>query len=275
LWSFLKHVPDNYTYPDSIWYALIRWLNCQWKCSYCYLQSYYKSPDLVKYSNFSDFIFFLEKFIIKFIEKYWINKKLVLFDWDFYDSFWFFWLKNSIDEINQIINLIEKFNNVYLEIRSKCIINWDFEINYWDLKISNKVIYAVTFSPKKIIDKYENWTSSLITRIDYWNYIIQKWWKIWIRIDPIIFDEHNLYDTISIYSVLNTLLIQQFNWNYYNFSVWVLRLKDSLYKKLLKSNSTLVSNLQLDNWFYRYNENIRNKLYNIFLQNDNMFICMD
>jgi len=67
-------------------------------------------------------------------------------------------LQQNIEQLNKIIDLIEKFDNVFLEIRTKNLIieNGKLRIDSYDkLKISDKVIYAITFSPQDIIEKYE------------------------------------------------------------------------------------------------------------------------
>lgn len=281
-WSYIRHVPDNYSYPNTIWYALMRSFNCQARCIYCYLQSYYKSWDIVSFTNIEDYISFLNKFIIEFKKKHWDNKWLVFYDWDFQDSLGYFGLQKNIEQLNKIIDLIEQFDNVFLEIRTKNLIieNWELKIgNYKKLKISDRVIYAITFSPQDIIEKYEIWASNLDIRIEFWKYIISRWWLIWIRIDPIIFNEDNIDFCIKKYNNLIEKLKQKFQEkNIVNWSIWILRLKEDLYKQLRRNKSDIINNLSLEWWFWRYKKQDREKIYSEIksvINSNNFFVCMD
>lgn len=281
-WSYIRHVPDNYSYPGTIGYALMRSFNCQARCIYCYLQSYFKSWDIVSFINIDDYIFFLERFIIEFKKKYWNEKWIVFYDWDFQDSLWYYGLQQNIEQLNKIIDLIEKFDNVFLEIRTKNLIieNGKLRIDSYDkLKISDKVIYAITFSPQDIIEKYELWASNLDIRILFWKYIISRWWMIWIRIDPIIFNEDNIDFYVKKYNNLIIKLKQNFGEeNIYNWSIWILRFKDDLYKQLKKNQSDIVVNLSMESGFWRYKKEIRQKIYleiKNSINSDRFFVCMD
>jgi hypothetical protein len=64
-------------------------------------------------------------------------------------------LNDNIIQLNEIIKLIDSYDNVSLEIRTKNIIDKnEFEL-YDNLIISDKVVYGITFSPQDIIEKYE------------------------------------------------------------------------------------------------------------------------
>lgn len=274
-WSFIRHVPDHYWPQDSFGYALIRWYNCQASCHYCYLQSYFKSPDLVKFTNIDDYILFLEQFIIEFKKKNWNEKKIYFYDWDFYDSFGYALLDENINDINKIIDLIEKYENVFLEIRTKATIK---SISYAKLKISNKVIYAITFSPQNIIESYEPGTWNLEDRTLFAKYIQNNWWKIGVRIDPIIIDKElniSLEKYFEMITIIKQLVLEK---NIANWAIWVLRIKENLYKKLNKIHSNITNNLELIDWFYTYPKNWKQTIYKQIIEkvdNNNLYICMD
>ena len=295
--GFLRHVPDNYTPKWVIWYWLIRWYNCQWRCHYCYLQSYFKSPDMVKFFNIEDYLNFLEKFLEEFFKKY-PNKKIILYDWDFQDSLGLVYLKKNIYFLEKILQVIKKCNDkVKLEIRTKQIVkeipeDWNqmisedcenkgFERLYGKIfkkNYINNLIVAITFSPQAIITKYEWWTSDLKTRIDFARYVQKKWFKVWIRIDPVILDDKNdIYKSVNLYLNLIDKLKANLNLDLVeDRSIWLLRLKKNLYKKY--KNTDLVNNLtDYEKWFYRYPESIRKKVYKTLLEKIDWksYICMD
>lgn len=290
LWSYIKHVPDNYNAPWTQGYALMRWLNCQAKCNYCYLQTYFKSPDMVRFQNIDDYLNFLEQFIIRFKQEYWNDKVLFFYDWDFQDSLGYFWIKENIDQINKLQLLFSKFDNVYLEIRTKCIlVNWELKIENWnyiswfdiykDLLITKSLITAITFWPQELINKYEPWTASLETRIEFAKYISSRWWQIWVRVDPIILDTDNIDFCINLYITQVEKLKENIKESsIYNWSIWILRIKDFLYKNLKKNRSNLINNLYLDDGFRKYKKDVREHTYKMISQaisSNKLFVCMD
>lgn len=252
-WKFLRQVPLNYSPDWTVWYALIRGMNCQAKCHYCYLQTYFKSPDIVRFVNIQDYLDFLDEFIQKFQITY-PDKKLIFYDWDFYDSLGYADLKENISQINSIIQLIENYSNVFLEIRAKCLL--ENKNSYELLLISSKVIYWITFSPQKIIDMYEPWASNLNIRLSFAKYISNRWWKIWVRIDPVIISHWvDLYEELIIQ-------IQKSKLNIDSWNLWELRIKEKLYKYLSSKWSLLVKDLILKDWFYRYESKSKENVFN-------------
>lgn len=257
-WSFIRHVPDNYWPSSTFGYAILRWMNCQARCHYCYLQSYFKSWDMVRFENINEYISFLEKFIETFIDVHSNKDKIILYDGDFYDSFWYFDLKNSIAQINKLIQLIENYENVYLDIRTKCLVD-NFK-QYDELLISNKVAYWITFSPQSVIDKYEWGSSDLSLRLKFAKYLVDRWANIGVRMDPIIIDNdyNEAYEEYSY--LINTIQNNIGEDNIVDWSMWFLRIKSSLYKKLRKSKSILINNLIENKWFWSYEDNIKSSI---------------
>lgn len=271
-WNFIRQTPVNYWPIWSEWFILLNGYNCQARCQYCYLQSYFKSPDMVRFTNTDDFLVFLEEFIKDFRQKQ-PDKTLIFYDWDFKDSLWYYGLAQNIYNINKFTNLFKKYWNTFLEIRTKNIIlNRDI---YQKLEINKNLIISITFSPQSVIKKYELWASAFDARLRFSEYIIWRWAKIGIRIDPIVFDDdfdscwQNYYDMLQELNKLKNIL---------NYSIWTLRIKTSLYKLLKKRNSNIINNLILENNFWRYSKDLRDKIYTNFInfiKHENIYICMD
>ncbi len=278
-WSFLRDVPKNYSPKWTIWFALLRWFNCIWKCTYCYLQSYFKNPDMVQFFNTDDLIFEIKKTLDTTIKKYWNKKNIILYDWDFYDSFWFIDEKKNIEQIIKILELLKKYPNVKLELRTKFVKknNSDFFSFLWEYK--ENLIFAITFSPENIIKKYENWTENYDNRFIFAKKISNMWIKIWIRIDPFIRDERDISQSFLFYKKLTNDLNKNFEEkNIENIEIWVLRIKKTLYKKLKKFNQQICNNLIEDWSFFWYEKKYRKKIYSFFEQNLSKFklyISMD
>lgn len=283
-WQFLRHVPDHYWPPWSLGYALIRWINCQGRCHYCYLQSYYKSPDVVQFKNIEDYISFLKTFLDHAVQKY-PDTQIIFYDWDFQDSLWYYQTQQNIEQINALIDLFEQYPNVYLEIRTKCIMEKKaatledrFSI-YKDLKISSRCIYAITFSPQEVISVFEPWTATLDVRLAFADYLVGKGARLWIRMDPLIHEQSTVEHSMQKYQEVVRIVSEKFtSADIYNWAFWVLRLKDKLYKQLHRQNSPLTTNLVNDWNFYRYAVEDREKMYSLVRQSvnhHNVYICMD
>ncbi|MEF2176037.1 MAG: hypothetical protein V3575_06175 [Candidatus Absconditabacteria bacterium] len=251
--KFLRQVPLNYSPDGTVGYALIRGMNCQAKCHYCYLQTYFKSPDIVRFVNIQDYLDFLDEFIQKFQITY-PDKKLIFYDGDFYDSLGYADLKENISQINSIIQLIENYSNVFLEIRAKCLL--ENKNSYELLLISSKVIYGITFSPQKIIDMYEPGASNLNIRLSFAKYISNRGGKIGVRIDPVIISHGvDLYEELIIQ-------IQKSKLNIDSWNLGELRIKEKLYKYLSSKGSLLVKDLILKDGFYRYESKSKENVFN-------------
>ncbi len=279
-WAFLRHTPDYYGPKDSIWYALIRGINCQWCCHYCYLQSYYKNPDIVKFTNTQDWLKFLKNFLDQATKKF-KNKKIIFYDGDFQDSFGYFMLQENIDQIYEILKLFANYSNVYLELRTKQALTKPQYLQkvekIYDTAFSKTLITAITFSPQRIIDLYEPGTTDLENRINFAKWVQSKGFQVGIRIDPIIADKDLDFALVEYKNLIDQL---QTNLNpnlIFNRWIWVLRIKKSLYSKLKKSKSGLINNLVLDNWFYKYPKTWREKIFSHIQQiiGSQSYICME
>ncbi len=278
-WELIRKTPEHYGPKWSIWYSILRGYNCLWKCQYCYLQSYFKSPDMVKFWNTEDFIKKIINFVSEFRKKD-TTTPLFFYDGDSQDSLWYYKLEKTIEQLNEFIIMFENLDNTFFEIRTKCIKN-NIEDTYQNLKIGKNTIYAITFSPETIIDTHEKSTASLDKRIEFAQYIISKWGKIGLRFDPFVFDRKNLEESLIEYKKLIDKIKNNIDKKAI-FNIWVgtLRLKDYLYKKLKKVNSPLIDNLSKEWWFYKYDREIRDSIYKFFYKElewlcNEKYICMD
>lgn len=286
--SFIRHVPDNFCPAGTIWYAILRGYNCQAQCHYCFLQTYFKSADMVKFTNVEHYLPFLETFIKAFRTKYGAKQQLVFFDGDFHDSLWYVWLPTDIEQINLLTTFLSQFPNTYLEIKTKCLIQppqkdaWDiftvFDKIYGKLQIVPSLITAITFSPEGIIEQYEPWTASLKTRIWFAQYIAHRWWTIGCRIDPIILAWWTSSALDPYIEMIETIQQDIDQVSIKDRWLWHLRLKDALYKRLKQDSSWLITWLVKEGWFRTYPQQTRKKLYGYLektIDSPDVFYCME
>jgi len=175
----LRHVPDHYGPEGSLGYAILRGFNCVAACHYCYLQSYFKNPDLVKFENWQDYLDFIQKFLLKLREQ--TSQPVIFYDGDFQDSFAPVSLPQDIEQINQLLEVLEQFENVFVEVRTKLSfakkggdLSERFE-HFSDLKAEHPaLVVGITFSPEMIVNKFEPGTAKLEDRIDFAKYIVSR-----------------------------------------------------------------------------------------------------
>jgi len=144
--------------------------NCPFNCLYCYLREYYGHGAFIFYVNIEEMFAELDRFKKKgaMISCGIVNDSLVM---------------DSVTGITKdLIGYFKNRKELLLEIRSK-----SKNIgNLIEAGGSENVIASFTFSPQKVIDKYEFGTASLDERIESAVKLQNAGFKIGIRIDPMI-----------------------------------------------------------------------------------------
>src|SRR6056297_185373 len=266
--NVLKKKPDNYGKEGFSHYSITNGYNCPFNCSYCYLQGWLRSSDIVIFDNVS----YIWKKIKLFLEK---NKKekVIFYFGDFFDALVY-------EELTQSIYFFSKklkdYNNKYMEFRTKATVE-----NLNIKNIHDNIIIGLSFSTRYVIKEYEMYTSSLEERIESLKYLNRNNISTSIHIDPIIyykgFEEE--------YSNLVERIFENItDDNLFSLSIGSLRLTKKTYKSIKRNkyNAAVLKNLEFDSGMYRYPKKIRERIYkklkmliNKKLKNDKFYICMD
>ena len=179
--------PNNYWFPWKSFFIKPS-LNCFFQCKYCYLQWTFKNRFPVFFLNYED----IQKEMINKIEEQ--NKRWFKWQITFYASNYTDLL--ATEEISQFHKYFLPFcedlpENVLIETRTKSsniqsLIQYSEEIKRQWKTPTQRMEFAFSLSPNKIIQKYELWTASLKQKIDAINKLVEKWFRIWLRFLPLL-----------------------------------------------------------------------------------------
>ncbi len=192
--QLIKEAPAAYGTQSGKHYYFIHAYNCIYECSYCYLQGYFHSPDLVLFINYEE----IANEITKLSKE---NPKQVL--WfhagEFSDSLA---LSHLTKEIPFYFNLFKNLPNSFLELRTKSV-NIKEIINELPLK---NIITTFSLSPSHSIREHDLKTPNLKSRLHAIKSLIELNFPIGIHLDPIIYSPHfeNEYREliIELYEIL-------------------------------------------------------------------------
>jgi len=235
-------------------YFLKTSLGCVYNCDYCFLKGAFKTEHMVFFVNYDDI-------------KLQITQKIQeLQQEDSLEDIWFYssdysdiqWM-DSISHFNtEFIAFFEQFEWVKMEIRTKSG-NIQSLLHLWFAPKNTEIAFSL--NPQILIDRYENGTASLEKRISAINTLLDRWFKVWIRLLPLL-PVQNYKD---IYKLFFRELWEQINMNqiYSSFAAWLLFTRED-YKVMLKKYPTLDILHYLDiesDDFYRESREVRDWFY--------------
>jgi spore photoproduct lyase len=208
----------------------------------------------------------------KFIKKNY-KEKIIFHFGDFCDALVYDDLINSVEFFSE---KIKKYNNVYIEYRTKSN-NYKLLL---DMKTKKNIIIGYSLSSDEIITKFEKKTVNLDKRINALREIQQSGFLISIHFDPIIFYNNLLEDYKNLVKHLRKKISNE---NLFSISAGTLRMPKKVYKAIKnKSSATVLKKLKKEKSMYRYPENVRKKINRkmkkMILNNfdtDKVYICMD
>jgi len=159
---------------------------------------------------------------------------------------------------HQFISFFEKYDGVKMEIRTK---SWNIQSLLETGEAPKNTEVAFSLNPQELIERYESGTASLSMRITAINTLLSAWWKVWIRLLPLL-PVKNYQD---IYTPFFQLLSGQISMQniYSSFAAWLLFTKQD-YKVMIKKYPSLdilyYLDLETDN-FYRESKEVRDWFY--------------
>lgn len=152
-------------------------LQCNFNCSYCYLQNYINSPMMKYYSNLQDAIDELREMAIEHREQpFRVGTGEVI------DSL-------SMDPITlysrDLIEFFKDFPKWTLEFKTKS----DLVDQFLDVPHSGNVVVSWSINPQKVVSSEEHGTASLQNRLEAAQKVFQKGFQVAFHIDPMIYFE--------------------------------------------------------------------------------------
>lgn len=264
----LSEIPENYGFPGK-WFFLKNSLNCVYDCRYCYLKWALKNNHIqVFFINYED----IKNQILSLMEKKKEEEKPIWFySSDYSDNL-------ATDTISwfceSFIPFFEQLPNAKMEVRTKSA-----NIQHL-LSISppKNTEIAFSLSPESVIQKYETLTPSLDMRIKALNTLLEKGWKVWVRLLPLLPIENYR----EVYGEFFEFINKKIDFSrVHSFFTWGLLYTYEDYKKILKKEKMLDILYRLEkneDGFYREKRSLRDDFYAMIwekLSFKNCFLCLD
>lgn len=184
----VKQAPDAYGQSQEPHYYFIHTYNCIYECSYCYLQGYFNSPDLVFFVNHDEILEEIYKTTKKHPAGSWFHAG------EFSDSLA---LSNITQEWEQYFKLFSDLPNHKLELRTKSN-NVQHLVSLSPLP---NVYISFSLSPDDSVKKYDFKTPNLKSRIAAMKTLEKLGYSLAVHLDPMIYGPHfdHNYDELVTY----------------------------------------------------------------------------
>ena len=248
--TLVKSAPPAYGLGEnSQHYYFIHAYNCIYECEYCYLQSYFHSPDIVLYTNHIDIIQSMEKIIqTKTIDlkKSRGDQTIWFHAGEFSDSLAMYHLTR---ELKYYIPFLEKYPNVKIEFRTKSA-NAKYLL---ELNPPKNLIVSFSMSTSYNQKKYEHNTSSIATRLNTIKKLASRNFTIGLHFDPIIYYQNFEEDYYQLFHKIKSILPNQENIEC--ISLGTVRFTKDLYRDVQKNYPD--SNLTDANFTVGFDNKIR------------------
>ena len=200
---------------------------------------------------------------------------------DYKDKIWFYssdysdilWMDMISWFMQEFVPFFEKLENTMMEIRTKSS-NIKPILNLWFIPENTE--FAFSLNPQELIDKYEIWTSSLESRIQAINTLLEKWYKVWLRFLPLlpVKNYQEIY-TKFVDEILEKIPVEKVSSTFVSGLLYT----KADYKTMLKKYPDLDILYYLqedDDYFVRESRKVRDFFYNLFRKIDRKcFICLD
>ncbi|EQC46692.1 spore photoproduct lyase family protein [Bacteriovorax sp. Seq25_V] len=178
--SLVKEAPDAYGVSGAPHYYYIHAYNCIYECTYCYLQGYFDSPDLVFFVNHQDIVAEIEATILAHQKK--STKEIWFHAGEFSDTLA---LSHVTKELSDYYDLFVKYPNAFVELRTKSVNTKEIE----KLTPIPNMITSFSLSPDSRIKDHDLKTPRLKARLLAIKRLYNLGHPIGIHLDPIIYTE--------------------------------------------------------------------------------------
>jgi len=174
--ELIKEAPRAYGYGQSErHYYHIHAYNCVYECQYCFLQGYFKSPDLVFFVNHDQILQAIEEKLLAFPKE-----RLWLHSGEFSDSLA---LSHISGELPLYFDFFRKHTHAFLELRTK-------SSNLSALRRetpSDNIIVSFSLSGERQAAEFDALAPRVTKRIDALSETLNLGYRGAIHFDPIIF----------------------------------------------------------------------------------------
>ncbi|MCX6112337.1 MAG: radical SAM protein [Proteobacteria bacterium] len=184
--GFIKPCPCSPGRLGCDYYIIAPGTGCPFNCSYCFLNFYSKSKDIILYSNtdkmYREFVAFIDN------KK---NKPLRFGTGEFIDSL----AVKELDSVNlELAKIIKQRPNIVIEFKTKSS-NID---TFLKIPAQDNIILSWSLNPQWIINEEEKGTASLEERLYAAKEIVAHGYSIALHLDPIFMTENTLDDYLEL-----------------------------------------------------------------------------
>jgi len=173
--DLIKETPPAYGFDHHPHYYFIHSYNCIYECSYCYLQGYFHTPDIVLFTNHDEIIGKMQE-VANQQEKIWFHAG------EFSDSL----ALNSIsNEWPYYWQFFKDNPNAFLELRTKSSNIKEI----LKLEPLPNTIISFSLSPEDVAKDYDLKCPNTSIRLKAIEKLVKAGFQIGIHLDPIIYDE--------------------------------------------------------------------------------------
>ncbi|MCB1145960.1 MAG: hypothetical protein KDK38_04105 [Leptospiraceae bacterium] len=194
----VKPAPEAYGVSGEPHYYFVHAYNCIYECEYCYLQGYFRSPDLVLFTNHDEIRDSMTEIARSFNSNVWFHAG------EFSDSLA---LSHITEEWAEYSNWLQQHPNAKIELRTK-------SANLRGLKNVNpheNLIISYSIAPEDQVSRYDHSASALDARLRALQKLYQRGFKLGLHCDPVIYNPkvfenyRNLFLKIKHFLPLETI----------------------------------------------------------------------
>ncbi len=190
--QLVKLAPSAYGLSGEPHYYYVHAFNCIYECTYCYLQGYFHSPDIVLFLNHEDIKNEMKKTLLSHPEKrVWFHAG------EYSDSLA---LSHVSGEIEHYYPFFKENKNAILELRTKSV-NIRKLLQFDPIE---NLIVSFSLSPDERVKKSDLLTPRLNHRLKAMKKLKEKGFKLAIHFDPIIISDHVISEYKELINEIDT-----------------------------------------------------------------------
>ena len=177
--TLVKKAPQAYGLDEGRHWTFANAYNCIYECTYCYLQGYFHSPDIVLFVNYEDMLRQADRLIKAHPHRLWFHSG------EFADSLA---LCHLTDELESYFQFFAKRPGASLELRTK-------SVNIRKLLTLSplpNVITSFSLSPEDNVKTHDRATPPLAHRLEAMAKLQGRGHPLAVHLDPIIYDDNAL-----------------------------------------------------------------------------------
>lgn len=218
--QLVKEAPNAYGLKEDLHYYFIHTYNCIYECEYCFLQGYFKTPDIVLFANHDEII---QK--MKEILEQNPNKTAWFHAGEFSDSLA---LSHFTQEFEYYFNFLEQNPNAKIEYRTKSVNIHQIK----KLKPLKNAYISFSLSPEGQAQSFDLKCPITQTRIKAIHELLSLGFEIGIHFDPIIYHENIIEEYQAL---LQNLFDHPQAKRISYFSLGVVRFTKDVYQEVLNN----------------------------------------